>query len=192
MRPPADGWREAICVNQTNLIDDLTLVPLPVWWQNPWVWVAALLAFAALGWWLVRWWRRPQPAVLPAYTGTYPPMPSAEALRRLQALKARLPEIKDYDLAIEASDILRAFIEGQHQLPIRYQTTREFLEAAAGSTLISAAQRATLGQFLGFCDLGKFARQPATLAEMSETVDTAIRFVKNAAAVAVAVPGGVA
>jgi len=117
-------------------------------------------------------------------------MPLSEALRRLQVLKTRLQEIGDYDLAIEVSDILRAYIEGQHQLPIRYQTTREFLVAAAGNTKISAAQRVTLGEFLGFCDLGKFARQPASVAEMEQAVDTAIRFVKTAAGVT-QVGGGV-
>lgn len=116
-------------------------------------------------------------------------MPAVEALRRLRALKARLREITDYDLAIEASDILRAFIEGQHQLPIRYQTTREFLEAAASSSQLTAAQRETLGQFLGFCDLGKFARQPATLGEMEQTVDTAIRYVERSDTHAIA--GGI-
>ena len=119
-----------------------------------------------------------------------------EALRRLLALKARVPGMKHYDLAIEASEILRVFIEGAHALPIRYQTTREFLTLAAESAHLSVPQRQILAQFLGFCDLAKFARQPATQAEMVQSVETAIQFVQSAARAAhptlTAQPGGVA
>lgn len=169
-------------MNRTNIIDDLTLVALPEWWQNPWLWLVGVLVLAGGGWWLARWLGRARPVVPPAYAGAHPPIPGAEALRRLRELKARLPEMKDYDLAIEASDILRAFIEGQHQLPIRYQTTREFLEDAAGSPQINGGQRETLAQFLRFCDLSKFARQPVTVEEMHQTVDTAIQFIQSSTA----------
>jgi len=167
-------------VNQTNLIDDLTLVPLPVWWENPWVVALGLVALGGLIWALIRWWRRPRSVPVPSYGGPFPPVAADEALRRLRELRTRVPAMKDYDLAIEASEILRGFIEGRHQLPIRYQTTREFLEAAAGSSGISVKQRTTLEQFLGFCDLGKFARQPATEPEMLQTVDIALFFVQEA------------
>lgn len=176
-------------MNRTNIIDDLTLVPLPEWWQNPVVWLVGTAVLGVVGWWLFRWWRQPRPVAAPREDGVPAPIPAEEALRRLEALKRRLPEIKDYDLAIEASDILRGFIEGQHQLPIRYQTTLEFLQVAAGSPAISSGQRETLAQFLGYCDLGKFARQSASLAEMQQTVETAIRFVQSSVPVAV---GGVA
>ena len=173
---------------RTNLIDDLTLVALPQWWENPWVWFVGLVALGLAIWGILRWLHRVRPVVTPPGATAYGPLPAADALRRLEALKARLPGVPDYELAIEASDILRGFIEGHNQLPIRFQTTREFLEAAATSPVISARQRETLARFLGFCDLGKFAQQPATLAEMTDTVDTAIQFVKSAAAQ----PGGAA
>lgn len=166
-------------MNQTNLIDDLTLVAVPVWWQSPWFLGLVLVAVGAMGWWMWRWLTRPRPVLMPPYAGAYPPLPADDALRRLHALRARAPKMKDYDLAIEASEILRAFVESRHQLPIRYQTTREFLDAAAANPDISAPQRSTLGQFLGFCDLAKFARRPATVMEMVQTVDTAIRFVEE-------------
>ena len=44
-------------MNRTNLIDDLTLVPLPPWWQSPWAiagFVLALVVLAVLGWLLRR------------------------------------------------------------------------------------------------------------------------------------------
>ena len=167
-------------MNSTNqlLIDDLTLVPLPTWWQNPWVWVVGLLALGLLGWALRRWLRRPLPPVpgVP-YAGPYPPATIDEALRRLRELRTRVPQMTDYDLSIQASEILREFIEGKHQVPIRYQTTREFLGLVSAQSEISGPRRVALEQFLVFCDLGKFARQPATVPEMLHAVDTAIQFV---------------
>ncbi len=162
----------------SHLIEDLTLVPLPVWWQNPWVWVLGAILLGLVGWGLKRWLGRPRVAPVPPYSGAYPPMPGEEALRRLGLLKSRLPALLEYELTIEASDVLRAFIEGQHQVPIRYQTSREFLEAAAASSAISAEQRPDLAGFLSFCDLVKFAQRPATRAEMVQAVDRAIHFVQ--------------
>ena len=183
-------------MNRTNLIDDLTLVPPPIWWQNPWVVLLAVLLLGALIWGLDRWFRRPRTFAAPAFVGPPGPWPGDEALRRLLALKARVPGMKHYDLAIEASEILRVFIEGAHALPIRYQTTREFLTLAADSAHLSVPQRQILAHFLGFCDLAKFARQPATQAEMVQSVETAIQFVQSAAQAAhppaAAQPGGAA
>ena len=50
-------------MNRTNVIEDLTLLPLPPWWQDPWILLATVLALAALialGVWAAR--RRPRPA----------------------------------------------------------------------------------------------------------------------------------
>ena len=166
-------------MNPTNLMEDFTLVPLPIWWQSPWVLLLMVGGLSGLVWWLVYWLRRPRAAVIPPYSGAYPPMPAEEALRRLGLLKARLPSIQEYELTIEASDILRAFIEGQHQVPIRYQTSREFLEAAAANPAIPPVRQKDLTGFLSFCDLVKFAQRPATGAEMSQAVEAAIHFVQS-------------
>ena len=166
-------------MNQTNLIEDFTLVPFPIWWQNPWL---GLLTILALGGFIVGgiyWLRRPRRLPVRPYLGAFPPMPGDEALRRLGLLKSRLPKMTEYELSIEASDVMRAFIEGQHQLPIQYQTSREFLEATAAQSTISKEQRDDLTGFLSFCDLVKFAQRPASQAEMSQAVDAAIRFVQT-------------
>ncbi len=183
-------------MNRTNLIDDLTLVPPPIWWQNPWVVLLTVLLLGALVWGLDRWFRRQRMFAAPALASPPEPWPGDEALRRLLALRARVPSMKHYDLAIEASEILRVFIEGAHAMPIRYQTTREFLTLAAESAHLSIPQRQILAQFLGFCDLAKFARQPATQAEMVQSVETAIQFIQSSARAAnppaAARPGGAA
>lgn len=167
-------------MNPTDILDDLTLVPLPEWWENPWVWVAGAVGAFAVAWGLRRWLRRSRPAVAAPEAPPPPVFSAAEALQQLEALRGRLPGLSHHDFAIEASDILRRFIEGRHRLPILFQTTGEFLQAASGRPELSAARRELLARFLGGCDQGKFAAQPATAAEMTETLGIAVRFVNDA------------
>ena len=93
-------------MNRTNLVEDLTLIPLPPWWTSPWAIAAAVMALVALGLvarWLARRTRRPDaPQAPPAG----PPIDLSEFTRRLAALRQRRPQLSAYDLAIEVSDIL--------------------------------------------------------------------------------------
>lgn len=160
-------------MNRTNLVEDLTLLPLPPWWSSPWAIaaaVAALVALGLLGRWLARRTRRPDapPAPTPE-----PPIDLSEFTRRLAALRQRQPQLSAYDLAIEVSDILRAYLEARHRLRIRYQTSREFLREAATRPELAPAQRDALGAFLGFCDGVKFGQEPATDAELERLLVTA-------------------
>jgi hypothetical protein len=166
-------------MNRTNLIDDLTLVPLPPWWQSPtsiagFVLALALLVF--LGWLLRRLLRRPVIALDP------PPMRPdlhPEFLRRLAELRARRAGLSAYDLAVGSSDILRDYLEWRFQFAIRFQTTREFLESSRQNTALTEAQREPLGTFLSFCDLVKFARRGADEAEQDHLLDAAEAFIRQ-------------
>jgi len=169
-------------VNQTNLIEDLTLVPLPSWWQSPWALLAmaaglAMLAFVAWAALRARS-RRPVAAAPPAPE----PDRTPEFLERLEALRARRETLSPHDFGLEGSDILREYIEWRHQLAIRFQTTREFLESAANHAALSPGQREGLGSFLQSCDLVKFARQGATPDEELRLVDAAASFVRQGGA----------
>ena len=157
--------------NLLTIIEDLTLVPVPAWWENPWVWVGALVALV-VGVYLFRRWlkSRPAPVIVAPPVPTGPP-PHLEALRRLTELRAKQEKLTTYDVALECSDILRAYIEGRFALPIRYQTTREFLGAAQAHP--------ELGEFLEFFDGIKFAAGSADSREMRETIDGAERFVRR-------------
>ena len=109
--------------NSATIIEDLTLVPVPAWWENPWVWVGALVALVVAGYLFRRWLKsRPVPVIVAPPVPTGPP-PHLEALRRLTELRAKQEKLTTYDVALECSDILRAYIEGRFALPIRYQTT---------------------------------------------------------------------
>ena len=168
-------------VIRTNLIDDLTLVPLPPWWQSPWALVGFLLAAIALGWLVLLVARR----VGARRPSGLPPVPTPdltpEFLHRLAELRSRRQQLSAYDLAIACSDILREFLEWRLSLGVTAQTTREFLEAAAAKAELNAAARESLGRYLAFCDLVKFARHGATEPEQANFLDAAEQFVKQTA-----------
>ena len=166
-------------MNQTNLVEDLALLPLPPWWATPGFAAAVLASLAALGllgWWLARRLRRPAPAPAPRPA---PPIDLAAFLARLQALRNQRGHLSAYLLAIEASDILRAYLEARHGLRIRYQTSREFLREAATRPELTPAQRDALGDFLGFCDGVKFGQAPASDPEQDQLLATAERVVRE-------------
>lgn len=161
------------------IIEDLTLVPVPAWWENPWVWVAVAGALGIAIYFFRRWWKnRPRPVAVPPPTPPGPP-PHLEALRRLAELRTRYQQMPAYDAALECSDILRTYIQARFTLPIRYQTTREFLGAAQTQPLLNEAQRAELGEFLRFFDLVKFARASARPEQTLSAIDYAENFIRQ-------------
>jgi len=161
------------------IIEDLTLVPVPVWWQNPWFIALVVSALAVAGFFLRRWWKnrpRPMPVALPVPPG---PPPHLEALRRFAELRSRHARLDAYAVAIECSDILRTYIEARFALPIRFQTTREFLGAAQLASQLGAEAQAQLGEFLKFFDQLKFARETAPAERTLATIDGAEQFVRR-------------
>lgn len=166
--------------NATNIIiEDLTLVPVPVWWQSPWFIMLAGLVLAVAGYFFARWWRdRPRPAPAAPVVPPGPP-PHLEALRRLANLRERHATLDAYAVAIECSDILRTYIEARFALPIRYQTTREFLGAAQAAPELGPEAQAQLGEFLRFFDQLKFARANATPEQTLATIDGGEQFVRR-------------
>ena len=168
-------------MNRTNVIEDLTLLPLPPWWLIPWVIAIAVLLLALLAAGVVLLARlRPRPQ--PASAVPDGPPPDAEFLRRLAALRARRASLEAYPLAIEVSEILRGYLDARYRFHILYQTTREFLGAAVGRPELTEPRRQVLALFLGLCDDVKFARRPATVPEQDALLDTAEAFIRASAA----------
>lgn len=161
------------------IIEDLTLAPLPAWWQNPWLWLAAA-ALVAGAIWYARRPRKPHIPTLKTQKSEIPgPPPHFEALRRLAALRQNHAKLGAYDIALECSDVLRRYIEGRFALPIRFQTTREFLGAAQSDSALDAFAQAELGDFLKFFDAIKFAREEAAGEQTLNAIDGAERFVRR-------------
>jgi Domain of unknown function (DUF4381) len=160
-----------------DLIEDFQILP-PPWWTRPGPWLAAgAVILLALGVWA---WsrRRPKPepvrAVRPGLSF------EAEFLGRLEGLRNRAGVLDAYQLAIECSELLRQYLEAAHSLQIRYQTTREFLTAAAAAPSLSESRRGWMGRYLGFCDQIKFARQSASADQRDKLLDAAGAFLSNA------------
>jgi hypothetical protein len=162
-----------------GIIEDLRLAPIPSIWENPLTWVAIAAALAVAFYFLRRWLKsRPVPLKLPKPAPPGPP-PHLAALARLNELRARHEKLTAYEVALECSDILRRYIEARFELPIRFQTTREFLGAAHAHAELNAESRQELGAFLEFFDGIKFAQESAAATQTAAAIDGAERFVRR-------------
>lgn len=171
--------RITFSVTNQTLIEDLTLVPLPQWWQNPWTWIFIASGITLTIFLFRRYLRSRTIPFKPLAAEPPGPPPHIEALNRLHELRARHEKLTSYQVALECSDILRRYIERRFSSPIRYQTTREFLGAVHNSPELGGESRAELGDFLSFFDSIKFAQEPADSARTSSAIDGAERFVRR-------------
>lgn len=138
----------------------------------------AVGAFSVI--YFIRRWLRNRPIPFkPAVVEPPGPPPHIEALKRLEELRARHSTLTSYAVAIECSNILRRYIECRFALPIRFQTTREFLGAIHSSPELSGESRDELGTFLKFFDGIKFAQERAEPSRTGEAIEGAERFVRR-------------
>jgi hypothetical protein len=152
-----------------NIYDvvDYSLVP-------PWVVYAGIiagLAIAALvAWWIRKLVARPQPDR----------SPRERALEELERIAEEMETMSPYQFSIAVSDILRRYVTEQYQLPVTRQTSFEFLTMLAQRSPFSADETSLLEDFLGRCDLIKFARYDATPQDSRRLLEEATQFVKGA------------
>jgi len=146
---------------------DYSLVP-------PWVIYAGIALGAAvlglIGWWLRKRARRPKPVR----------SPRDRALDALTQIEREMETMTPYQFSIAVSDILRGYVTEQYALPVTRQTSFEFLSMLAKSSPFSAEETSLLEDFLGRCDLIKFARYDATIQDSQRLLDEAQQFVKGA------------
>jgi hypothetical protein len=152
-------------------IDDIQPPIAPdtaIWWVVA-IAIALVLALIAYFFWPEKL-RRHQP----------PPLPKATALSRLEQLRHRLEELDVFQLAVETSAVLRAFIEEQFGIRAVHQTTPEFLVSASHHPRFNSHQRDMLQEFLERCDAIKFARVAAGPEEGENLFSQACKFVEEA------------
>jgi hypothetical protein len=146
---------------------DYSLVP-------PWVYYAGaiigLCLLGLIGWWIRKRLRRPKP------------VRSARdrALDALRQIEGQIETLSPYKFSIAASDILRGYVTEQYQLPVTRRTSVEFLATLARSSPFSPDETSLLEDFLGRCDLIKFARYDATTQDSRLLLEEAKQFVKGA------------
>jgi hypothetical protein len=133
--------------------------------------LAAVLALAIAWVWLTHGWRRPEESPpVPAHLIAY------EQMRRL--VEDRLVEhgrIEEY--YVRLSDICRHYLENRFNLRAPERTTEEFLVEVSGTALLTGPQKGLVRDFLGHCDLVKFARYGPDDREMREAFEAAKRLV---------------
>ena len=145
---------------------DYSLVP-------PWVYYsAAAVGLALLG--LLIWWIRKR-SLRPKSVRSA----RDRALDALQQIGQQIETLSPYEFSIAVSDILRGYVTEQYQLPVTRQTSFEFLAMLARSSPFSPDETALLEDFLGRCDLIKFARYDATSEDSRRLLEEATQFVKG-------------
>jgi hypothetical protein len=158
--------------------------PPPSWLRwLPWAGVAAALAgLVAGGWQLRRRLATPAP-LLAAHEW------AAQELDRIEA--QHLPEageLERYHTLL--SDVVRAYLERRFSLPASQQTTPEFLEAMRRAPQLTPAQQGLLRDFLGRCDMAKFARAAPPPEQCRAVAAMARGFVQETAPLAAGARGG--
>lgn len=159
-----------------DIIDNLDLKEAPVPWNINWWLVGAAVVLLFALWWGVRFYqqraraRALARAVEQAHT---------DALADLERLFALVDQEQSRPYAIEASAIIRRYIETRFDLSAPRRSTEEFLAEAEHSPKLAPGYQKLLGDFLGACDLLKFARTFANRAELRQLHEAAVRFVKE-------------
>jgi hypothetical protein len=170
-----------------GFVEDLTLLPIPPWWQSPWFLAAVLVLVVGLLLAAVRWFpvvRRGLVSRRRRAAGPGPgEPPEVWARRRLDELAAQARSLGPYRLATECSWVLRLYLETRFALPIIFQTTREFLEHIRSGEVLGEEARGALGRYLAGCDRVKFGRGRLDDSQTEALLTEARAFVNLGAAV---------
>jgi hypothetical protein len=151
----------------------------PVFSQWPlWLALSTGLLLLLVTFWLLRRLRN-RSGVEPAAKNAPPPDPPLTvAVRRLQEVEASLDRYETEPLCVAVSDIVRAYLEAVLDLPVREQTSEEFLEALRHRPGQLPVLNEQLPRFLEQCDIVKFARQDLNEESRRELTATARRLVE--------------
>lgn len=145
---------------------DYSLIP-------PWVVFAGTFVLLCAAGLLAWWWLHARGKATPSKS------PCDRALEALDHIERRIDILPPYRFSIAVSDILRQFVTEQYDLPLTRQTSIEFLNALQSKSRFSEDEKILLADFLNRCDLIKFARYDATIADSRLLLEEATRFVKG-------------
>lgn len=156
---------------QSELSDIREIVPQPNYWL--WLGIAVVVLILAA---LFFVWKRRKKATTPAAPVEAPDL---KALRRLADLHARGDETDADAFTVEASSILRNYLEEALQLPAPEQTSEEFLQELRTQSWLTPALQQTFEDFMRLTDLVKFARQPLTSDQRSLLLESARQVIET-------------
>jgi hypothetical protein len=140
---------------------------LPEWVLPALVAAGVLLVGGSYAFW--RWRRRLHARVW---------LPYEIALQRLEGARALMQPANAQEFTTAVSGIVRGYIEQRFRVTATRRTTEEFLRDLFESSNTSLARyQVLLGEFLGQCDLVKFAAMALTLRDMESLCQSARTFV---------------
>ena len=138
--------------------------------------IGILAIVAAFVFWLISRGKKAVPAPAVQVKSAYD-----TAWEQLEALKAKdlisQGKIKEYH--IEISDIIRRYLEGRFSLNAPEMTTEEFLNSLRQGARLETAHKDLLREFLGYCDLVKFAKYTPESREIDLVWESARNFISQ-------------
>ncbi len=147
-------------------------VEIPNGWEWLW-WTLGALAVAALLYLAWRYWRKRKSQI-----PVVPPVPAhVRAKQKLGEALALIAQPKPFVILV--SDTVRLYLEERFDFHAPERTTEEFLHELQVTNLLTAEQKEKLGEFLGCCDLVKFAKYEPGENELRELHASAVRLVEE-------------
>jgi hypothetical protein len=165
---PAQTSAQTTSIAEQDIRDIRPPYHIPPSWL--WLaWTACGLALAALGYGAWRWRQR---------LGGRVKLPYEIALEQLEAARKLMQPEHAREFSIAVSEVVRGYIEKSFRVRAAHRTTEEFLRDLAtrpDSPLL--AHQPTLADFLGHCDLAKFARWILSVPQMEAMLQSASNFI---------------
>ena len=161
-----------MATNINDIRDIKPPVEIPSGWE--WLWwtlgalIVAALLFAAWRWWQKRRSQIPIVPLVPAHV---------RAKEMLEKALELIAQPKPFCILV--SDTIRGYLEERFDFHAPERTTEEFLHELQGTKLLAAEQKEKLGEFLGCCDLVKFAKYEPVEPELRGLHSSALRLVEE-------------
>ena len=149
--------------------------PLRLWTRLEWYFVLGGVAAAALL--LLLFLRLRKRRETAAVESVHMPTVYEIAREALDRLERESDEMTAEAFSVNASRVLRVFIEDTLKLPATERTTEEFLREFQDEATMDAPARDALEAFLGQCDLAKFGRQDLSAEARSGLLANARAFI---------------
>lgn len=157
---------------QSLATEDIRDIRPPYHLPPSWLWLAWAgggLAILALGYGAWRWRHR---------LGVRVKLPYEIALEQLEAARKLLQPEHAREFSIAVSEVVRDYIEKSFRVRAAHRTSAEFLrDLATRSDSPLIAHQPVLADFLGHCDLAKFARWVLSVPQMEAMLQSARTFI---------------
>lgn len=145
----------------------------PIHIVSPWLitaYVVGVIAVLMVIWLVIKYLTRPVPVVIRRYYEI--------AFEALNKVKASMNDVDSREFSIQISNVIRTYIEGRFEVVSTKSTTDEFMDMIRGEKHGPLKEHMDqLHDFLGYCDLAKFAGCELSDEQINGMMDSAWKFV---------------